>query len=124
MRDSDIYQAQYNIDIVARGEGKKIVVLCAHTIGDNRYVTKEQIHIKAETGVDVEIIVMQNENGLSEHNSEYDIVVESEAKIKLNIITLFGGKLNNKISSLLKGEGGECSLYCIKCLFPRTCCHL
>lgn len=90
--------------------GKYSVVLCSHTVGQDRFSTNEQIDIHIQKGASLDLVVMQNENSLSRHESDYRIRLEEESSLSLNIITLHAGNVTNRIHSLIAGKKATCNL--------------
>ena len=86
------------------------VVLCSHTVGQERFSTKGQIEIHVCRGASLDLVVMQNENSLSRHESDYRIRLEEEASLSLNIVTLHAGNVTNRIHSLIAGKKATCNL--------------
>ncbi len=103
---------EYCIEIKANAlkEEKSTIVLCSHTLGDERFSTKGKINIVVEKECGLELIIMQNENGVSVHNVDIDIEIKYGGSLKLNIITLHGGHITNTINSVLLEEQAECDL--------------
>ena len=91
-------------------EGKYNVVLCSHTVGQERFSTKGQIEIHVCRGASLDLVVMQNENSLSRHESDYRIRLEEEASLSLIIVTLHAGNVTNRIHSLIAGKKATCNL--------------
>ncbi|MBR4802176.1 MAG: Fe-S cluster assembly protein SufD [Bacteroidales bacterium] len=90
--------------------GKYSVLLCCHTVGQERFSTKEQIEIHVNRGASLDLVVMQNENSLSRHSSDYRIRLEEEASLSLNIVTIHAGNVSNRIHSLIAGKKAVCNL--------------
>lgn len=91
-------------------EGKYNVVLCSHTVGQERFSTNGQTEIHVCRGASLDLVVMQNENSLSRHESDYRIRLEEEASLSLNIVTLHAGNVTNRIHSLIAGKKATCNL--------------
>ena len=102
--------ANYSTQIVAKSGTRSSVVLCAHTISDERFVTEDNIEIIAESGASLDILVMQNENPISMHRQLYRIRQEERSTLSLNLTTLNGGSISNKIDAQLCGKGITCEL--------------
>lgn len=90
--------------------GKFNVVLCSHTVGQDRFSTKGIVEIKVDKGASLDLVVMQNENSLSRHESDYRIRLEENSSLSLNIVTLHAGNVTNKIHSLIAGKKASCNL--------------
>lgn len=90
--------------------GKYSVVLCCHTVGKERFSTDEQIEIHVNRGASLDLVVMQNENSLSRHASDYRIRLEEKSSLSLNIVTIHAGNVSNRIHSLIAGKKASCNL--------------
>lgn len=116
VRDNDQQRADYQINIKSHSSKREnntnssTILLCSHTLGEREYITNERINIEVGKGESLELIVMQNENGFSEHNTFFNIELKEDSWFKLNIITVYGGRVNNKISTLLTERGSTCEL--------------
>ncbi|MBQ6311424.1 MAG: Fe-S cluster assembly protein SufD [Bacteroidales bacterium] len=90
--------------------GKYSVLLCCHTVGQERFSTNEQIEIHVQKDASLDLVVMQNENSLSRHSSDYRIRLEEGSSLSLNIVTIHAGNVSNKIHSLIAGKKAVCNL--------------
>lgn len=91
-------------------EGKFNVVLCSHTVGQDRFSTNGIVEIIVNKGAILDLVVMQNENSLSRHESDYRIRLEENSSLSLNIVTLHAGNVTNKIHTLIAGKKASCNL--------------
>ena len=90
--------------------GSYEVVLCSHTTGQERFSTKETVEVNVCGGAKLDLVVMQNENSLSVHKSDFRIKAEENSSLKINIITLHAGNVSNRLQCLLSGKKAECCL--------------
>jgi len=86
------------------------VVLCSHTTGMDRFTTEEIIEVDVCNGASLDLVVMQNENSLSRHRSDFRIKVEEGSSLNMNLITLHAGNVSNRIHTKLSGKKAECKL--------------
>ena len=100
----------YKVRIRCSAGSSRAVILCAHTTGTDRYVTEESVEIAMEENSNLSLIVMQNENGASSHHSTFDISQKSSSNVSMNIITLHGGNIANRVNCLLNGKRAEAQL--------------
>lgn len=101
---------QSRIRIECRRPGNHEVVLCSHTTGHDRFLTRETIEVEVSSGASLDLVVMQNENSLSVHKSDFRIRIEEGSSLKMNTITLHAGNVSNKIHALLSGRKASCNL--------------
>lgn len=90
--------------------GKYDVVLCSHTTGKDRFSTREIVEVNVCNGASLDLVVMQNENSLSVHKSDFRLRIEEGSSLKMNTITLHAGNVSNKIHALLAGQKATCNL--------------
>lgn len=90
--------------------GKYSVLLCCHTVGQERFSTNGQIEIHVQKDSSLDLVVMQNENSLSRHSSDYRIRLEEGSSLSLNIVTIHAGNVSNRIHSLIAGKKAVCNL--------------
>lgn len=109
VRETPILECNYELNIFAKGHST--LVLCSHTIGNERFTTNETINITIQKGASLDIIVMQNENGMSNHQTHFNIDQGSDSHFKLNIITLFGGIVKNSVDGAINGKGSASEIY-------------
>lgn len=98
------------VRINCRESGEYNIVLCYHTNGNHEYSTEEQMEIIVSGGAKLDLVIMQNEGALSNHNTDFKIRVEKDSLLSMNLITLHAGKVSNKIHTLLSESGGQCNL--------------
>ena len=100
----------YRTKILCNTPGNYQIVLCSHTTGSGRFLTKETVEIEVTQGARADIVIMQNENALSSHKADFRLRTGLDSSLKMNIITLHAGNVSNKVHCLLSGRGAECSL--------------
>ncbi len=86
------------------------ILLCYHTLSMDEFDTTEEINIKVDKGAKGEIVVMQNEHNDSRHTTKFNIEVDEEAFLRINVVTLHGAQLDNSFDVKLKGERANCEL--------------
>jgi Fe-S cluster assembly scaffold protein SufB len=103
-------ELRYDINITAGKNSSGKVVLCSHTLAEEKFLTAENINIKVCEGATLDFLAMQNEHNLSSHVTHFTIEVCKDATFHLNLITLHGGEINNNIETYLTGEHANCEL--------------
>ena len=103
-------ELKYDINITAQKNSSGKVVLCSHTLAEEKFLTAENINIKVCEGATLDFLAMQNEHNLSSHVTHFTIDVCKDATFHLNLITLHGGEINNNIETYLTGEHANCEL--------------
>ena len=103
-------ELKYDINITAQKNSLGKVVLCSHTLAEEKFLTAENINIKVCEGATLDFLAMQNEHNLSSHVTHFTIEVCKDATFHLNLITLHGGEINNNIETYLTGEHANCEL--------------
>lgn len=86
------------------------VLLCSHTLSEDKFATGENITIEIGENAVLDIAIMQNEHNNSIHNTSFNISLAANAVLRFHIITLHGGEISNTINVKLNGKGGECEL--------------
>lgn len=90
--------------------GNYEVLLCSHTAGGDRFYTEEVVEVNLCKGARLDLVIMQNENSLSRHSSDFRLKIEEGALLKMNTITLHAGNISNNLHALLCGKKSECRL--------------
>lgn len=90
--------------------GKYSAVLCFHTTGRQRFSSENFVEVSLAPGAELDLTVMQNENLISRHRSDFRLRVEEGSCLKMNIITLRGGNTSNRVHCLLAAKNAECVL--------------
>lgn len=101
---------QYDINIDAEEGSAGSVVLCSHTLRDERYSTTEIVNIRVGEGAVLNLLALQNENAQALRTTCMNIELLAGATLNLNIITLHGGSIANNIDAVMAGPKGECNL--------------
>lgn len=73
------------------------------------YTTDETLEFILQPNSSRNIIIVQNENEKSTHNTKFNIELKENSQLKLTIITL-NGNVNNDIHTQLTGKGANCEL--------------
>lgn len=102
---------QYGISIDAEEGSSGSVVLCSHTLRDERYSTTEFVDIDVKEGAVLNMLVLQNENSQAYRATYMNITLRKNATLNLSIITLHGGNIRNNIDATMTGTKGECNLH-------------
>lgn len=71
--------------------------------------TKDQIEIVVEQDALLKMVVVQNENEQSKHNTLFNIELKRNASLLMSIFTI-NGNVNNKIEAILTEEGADFEL--------------
>lgn len=100
----------FSTDYVFGKRAQAKLLLCAHTLSMNSFVTQEFVNIKLEEGAVVDIVVMQNEHNMAKHNTDFKIDIGAEAVLNMHIIALHGGEISNNVEVNLNGKRGQCYL--------------
>jgi len=110
-RDSaDTEDLTFTNNLVFGSNTESNILLCTHTLTLDSFKTEEYVKIKVGSGARVNIVVMQNEHNNSEHTVNFDLNVESDAFIRINVVTLHGAILTNDFNVKLAGKGSVCEL--------------
>lgn len=86
------------------------IVKCSHTFSMDSFKTKEKVTISLGEDSDVEFIVMQNEHNGAEHDTSYEIKLESGARLNMVFLSLHGGVVRNNVKVSLCGPHADCNL--------------
>lgn len=86
------------------------LLLCSHTLNDQRLETQENYMIRLEENSNLDLVIMQNEHENSLHDSHFAIDLAANATLKLHVVTLHGGELSNRFDINLNGKGAECEV--------------
>ena len=105
-KESLEYTTDYNL---AEGSIAK-VLLCSHTLSVCPFKTSEQVNVNVKSGAYLDMVIMQNEHNLSDHNTTFNVQMEQDATLNLYIVTLHGGAITNNIEILLNGKGANCNV--------------
>lgn len=86
------------------------ILLCTHTLSMDEFNTESGINIEVESNARVNIVVMQNEHNKSSHKVNFNITQKSGSYLRMNIVTLHGGAIENTINAKLTEENARCEL--------------
>jgi len=86
------------------------MLLCAHTLSMEEFKTESELVINLEKGATASIVLMQNEHNLSSHTVNFKIRQAAGSSLKMNIISLHGGLLENIIDVRLEESNATCEL--------------
>lgn len=86
------------------------ILLCSHTLSMDEFKTNSEMIINVSEGARVNIVVMQNEHNKSTHKVRFNVNLAKDSYIRINIVSLHGGMLENEIDARLTGEGATCEL--------------
>ncbi|PKO95598.1 MAG: hypothetical protein CVU12_09245 [Bacteroidetes bacterium HGW-Bacteroidetes-7] len=107
---SDTSDINFESNVVFGRESSSSTLLCTHTLSLDKFKTDEIINIKAESGSNSHIVIMQNEHNESDHKFRINISLEESAFLRINFITLHGALLENEVVVNLNGKGASCEL--------------
>ena len=93
--------------VVEDGAEAKLLV-CEHTLSFDPFTTTQQTNIRVGAGARFELIVMQNEHNESAQCSDFKVVLERESSFRCTFVSLYGGRLENRMEVLLEGAGANC----------------
>lgn len=96
--------------IILAEDSKISILLCSHTLDLNSYETKEKLSIELAKGASANIVIMQNENNLSKHETEYSVNLKEGSSLKMTYVTLHGSGIVNKILVDLQEIDSKCEL--------------
>ena len=86
------------------------LLLCSHTLTTDKFSTGEELNISLAAGAELEMVVMQNEHNNSEHKTKFNISLEENSYLKIVIVSLHGGHIDNDIVIKLKKSGAVCDI--------------
>ncbi|UCG28587.1 MAG: Fe-S cluster assembly protein SufD [Bacteroidales bacterium] len=86
------------------------VIVCDHTLSDNRFVTNSVTEIFAGENAGLDYIKVQNEHNLATKLSNLYIHQERNSRVNTNTITLHGGVVRNNVHVVLDGKGCESNI--------------
>jgi ABC-type transport system involved in Fe-S cluster assembly, permease component len=94
---------------LGRDSGAKLL-LCNHSLTTDRFETEEAFDVALASGAQLDLVVMQNEHNKSTHKTKFNISLNCGARLKIVIVALHGGCVENDITVNLKEEGAICDL--------------
>lgn len=86
------------------------LLLCSHTLTLDSYSTIDTIALNAGPKSVTEVVVMQNENNNSSHETKFVLNIADGALVKITIVTLHGAKISNEVVAHINGEQASCEL--------------
>ena len=86
------------------------LLLCCHTLTTDRFHTEETFNIDMASGAQLEVVMMQNEHNESVHKTKFNISLKEGSRLKIVIVALHGGCVENDIIVNLKERGATCDL--------------
>lgn len=97
-----------NFNFAENSSGK--ILHCSHTFSPTEFSTEEKINITLGKGASLEFTVMQHEHSRAAHDTLFSINLAEGAALNLVVITLNGGKVNNRLKASLNGRKADCRL--------------
>ena len=86
------------------------LLLCSHTLTTDRFYTEEVFDIDLASGAQLDMVIMQNEHNESVHKTKFNISLKKKSRVKIVIVALHGGRVENEITVDLKEAGAICDL--------------
>ena len=109
-RDPQAKRVGYNVNINIGERGEAKLLYCAHTLAESQFETTENIKITVGEGAVLDMIIMQNEHNMASHSTMMSVDMGKDSLLRLYLISLHGGVIDNRVSVNLNGKGGEASL--------------
>lgn len=97
--------------IIADENSQSKIVICDHTLSDNKYLTNNVTEIFADKNAILDYYNMQDEHNLSHKVNSVFLTQKDKSDAMTNIITLHGGMIRNNVFVLLDGEYCENHTY-------------
>ncbi len=111
VRDSDNTEPiSFSNNLTFGAMSESNILLCSHTLSMDDFKTDSEMNINVSEGARVNIVVMQNEHNRSTHKVRFNVNLSKDSYIRINIVSLHGGMLENEIEARLTGEGATCEL--------------
>ncbi len=111
VRDASNTESISFVNVLSFGKNSESsILLCTHTLSMDEFSTESVLNIAIESDARVNIVVMQNEHNKSSHKVNFNIVQKSGSYLRVNIVTLHGGSIENTIDAKLEGENATCEL--------------
>jgi Fe-S cluster assembly protein SufD len=108
--ESNTESISYVNDLSFGSNSESSILICSHTLSMDEFRTESEMNISVEKDSRVNIVVMQNEHNKSSHKVKFNITLERGSYLRMNIVTLHGGLLENEIEAKLAGENSQCEL--------------
>lgn len=107
---ADLMAFQRNLIVLEPG-AEATVLVCDHTLSDDRFLMNNVTEICLGEGAHVDYYQVQNQHlGASQINSLF-VSEHRNSVFESNMVTLYGGMIRNNQYIALEEEGGECHLY-------------
>jgi len=100
----------FSNDIKLGKDSDAKLLLCNHTLTMDNFRTDEVLNISLAQDARLDIVMMQNEHNGSEHRTKLNISLQKNSYLKIVIVTLHGGHVENDMVVNLKQSGAVCEL--------------
>jgi Fe-S cluster assembly protein SufD len=107
---TDTFITQRNLVITEPGAELKLIV-CDHTLNLNRYLCNEVTEVFAGENAAIEYYSVQNQHNKTTSVHAVDFLLEKNARLTTQTITLHGGLVRNNLKVILNGENSEANLF-------------
>lgn len=109
-RDPQVKSVDYNVNVNIGAKGEAKLLYCAHTLAESQFETVENFRIAVEEGAVLDMIIMQNEHNMASHSTVMSVDMGKNSLLRLYLVSLHGGVIDNRVTVNLNGKGGEASL--------------
>lgn len=109
-RDPQVKSVDYNVNVNIGAKGEAKLLYCAHTLAESQFETAENFRIAVEEGAVLDMIIMQNEHNMASHSTVMSVDMGKNSLLRLYLVSLHGGVIDNRVTVNLNGKGGEASL--------------
>lgn len=109
-RDPQAKSVDYNVNVNIGAKGEAKLLYCAHTLAESQFETAENFRIAVEEGAVLDMIIMQNEHNMASHSTVMSVDMGKNSLLRLYLVSLHGGVIDNRVTVNLNGKGGEASL--------------
>ncbi|MBT5527825.1 MAG: Fe-S cluster assembly protein SufD [Cytophagia bacterium] len=99
-----------NLVVVEKNAHVKLVI-CDHTLSNNKSLTNAVTEIFVDEGATLEIYSLQNQNNLGALISTIHIEQKDRSNVTVNTITLNGGFVRNNTTIIIDGEYAEANIF-------------
>ncbi|MFC2114435.1 Fe-S cluster assembly protein SufD [Bacteroidota bacterium] len=97
--------------IIVEKNAQVRLVLCDHTLSNNKSLTNMVTEIFVDEGASLEVYRLQNQNNNGALISRLNVHQKDHSQVTVNTITLNGGFVRNETSLVIDGEYSEANLY-------------
>jgi len=105
LMDEEPGMAQYRNLIVAEENSDSRIIICDHTLSQQKFLTNSVSEVQVDKNASLDIVRVQNEhNGATQLSGLY-AKQEKDSNFSINTISLHGGLIRNDYNLLLNGEG-------------------